>query len=784
MIAEPSVLTPILETPSLYCYYFFSSICLHPIPPVPQHQQTTTRSWTHRLLQPSPLYVPETDALTLFNENAMDKGVVDTVEDHKRKHDNDDDNDDEDPSARPNQAPSKGSKTNKFASENEPVEEPIAEVVIDDVHEDLVLDEDQPQAASQPKKNKTPEWFKQPLRPPTPDPEWNKRQDPLTFDDLMATLIYFSKFVLNGLKIDNLTQDLLLGPAYNLLKGTCSSSIELEYNFQECFNALTEKLDWNNPKGDRYPFDLSKPLPLQEHQGRQIIAVECFFNNDLEILKSSDLTKTYSTLITKTKEARMRNYMVMVILEEIVVKRVDRQLYTFKEGDFVNLHLNDIKDMLLLAVQHKLFHLNNSDIVDLSVALRMFTRSLIVKRRVEDLQLGEIYEDQNQQKRVMRADELYNQNWRDLPRDNPLVSVEVHWYDEKKSKVRNGNNAGGGFKNVLVIGADCISRYVDWKDRKTCVLFGDAASSILVQACDFQGGMVFLVFDMHTDGDAAGLPFTSPPLILSSCRGRDQKHHSRSTIAGAPQAQPEHHLSSSLFVSFSREQPVTKSNEYQMYRIPNDDDQDGNDEDASSLGGFYAVNRRGQVLLATVNESAIVPFVTGQLLRIRDLSVKESAHRKTNNSKLKQQCGGHFTSKMEGPQDFPSDNATDADITKMQLRFSSFHLAGSNLFRSYFSDLLNSQPTYLQQSSLIFGGCSWVSCFYVVSVVSICFRDLKPIVMTKARTLNGGSRSFLLRASATTFAFYENSVVNFYDTSEHSSTRVYSYEESSLPNEA
>ncbi|GKC49669.1 clathrin heavy chain 1 [Tanacetum coccineum] len=35
--------------------------------------------------------------------------------------------------------------------------------------------------------------------------------------------------------------------------------------------------------------------------------------------------------------------------------------------------------------------------------------------------------------------------------------------------------------------------------------------------------------------------------------------------------------------------------------------------EASSVGGFYAVNRRGQVLLATVNESAIVPFVSGQL---------------------------------------------------------------------------------------------------------------------------------------------------------------------------
>nr|GEU81585.1 hypothetical protein [Tanacetum cinerariifolium] len=62
-------------------------------------------------------------------------------------------------------------------------------------------------------------------------------------------------------------------------------------------------------------------------------------------------------------------------------------LYKFKEGDFVDLHLNDIEDMLLLAVQHKLFHLNDNEIVDIIVALRMFTRSLIIKRGVEDLQL-------------------------------------------------------------------------------------------------------------------------------------------------------------------------------------------------------------------------------------------------------------------------------------------------------------------------------------------------------------------------------------------------------------
>lgn len=40
---------------------------------------------------------------------------------------------------------------------------------------------------------------------------------------------------------------------------------------------------------------------------------------------------------------------------------------------------------------------------------------------------------------------------------------------------------GGGFKNVLVIGADALSRYVDWTDRGSCILFGDAAGAVLVQ---------------------------------------------------------------------------------------------------------------------------------------------------------------------------------------------------------------------------------------------------------------------------------------------------------------
>lgn len=50
-------------------------------------------------------------------------------------------------------------------------------------------------------------------------------------------------------------------------------------------------------------------------------------------------------------------------------------------------------------------------------------------------------------------------------------------------------NAGGGFQNVLVIGADALSRYVDWTDRGSCILFGDAAGAVVVQVIAYLPGI-------------------------------------------------------------------------------------------------------------------------------------------------------------------------------------------------------------------------------------------------------------------------------------------------------
>nr|GFB12977.1 hypothetical protein [Tanacetum cinerariifolium] len=63
-----------------------------------------------------------------------------------------------------------------------------------------------------------------------------------TFDDLKGTLVYFFAFVMNDIKINNLAQEILLGPAFKLLKGTRTNYAELEYDFEECYKALSKKI--------------------------------------------------------------------------------------------------------------------------------------------------------------------------------------------------------------------------------------------------------------------------------------------------------------------------------------------------------------------------------------------------------------------------------------------------------------------------------------------------------------------------------------------------------------
>lgn len=61
--------------------------------------------------------------------------------------------------------------------------------------------------------------------------------------------------------------------------------------------------------------------------------------------------------------------------------------------------------------------------------------------------------------------------------------------------------SSGIYKTALVIGADVLSKLIDWTDRGTCVLFGDGAGAVVVQAAD--RGVIGV--KMHSDGTKGGV---------------------------------------------------------------------------------------------------------------------------------------------------------------------------------------------------------------------------------------------------------------------------------------
>jgi len=61
----------------------------------------------------------------------------------------------------------------------------------------------------------------------------------------------------------------------------------------------------------------------------------------------------------------------------------------------------------------------------------------------------------------------------------------------------------GSIKSALVVGSESLSRFVNWRDRSTCILFGDGAGAFVLQASERPGGVYSSV--MHSDGSGGDL---------------------------------------------------------------------------------------------------------------------------------------------------------------------------------------------------------------------------------------------------------------------------------------
>nr|GEV39242.1 hypothetical protein [Tanacetum cinerariifolium] len=211
-----------------------------------------------------------------------------------------------------------------------------------------------------------------------------------SFNELMDTTVDFSAFLMNRLKVDTLTSELLARPTYELMKGSCKSFVELE-------------------------FFLEEPLPLiPNSRGRRVIPFDHFINNDLEYLRGGASSRKHTTFVTKTKAA---DYGHIKWIEDLVprtmgVKNCQQgvcsrclskcRIITVTELQIVKWHNYKHLDWITLGVKsyQKKLNLTKPDMYRFDLKRKESYISYSNPR-------GFIYQNKDKQNRLMRIDELH-----------------------------------------------------------------------------------------------------------------------------------------------------------------------------------------------------------------------------------------------------------------------------------------------------------------------------------------------------------------------------------------
>ncbi|GJZ60250.1 retrovirus-related pol polyprotein from transposon TNT 1-94 [Tanacetum coccineum] len=171
-----------------------------------------------------------------LSELELKKILIDKMESNKRR-------DDEDKDEEPSTGSNRGSKRRRAGKEPESTSAPKEKT-----------------SKTTRKSTKGPNHIT--TKPPTHNHDWNKtlpeahgpvqpwlsslaqiEDSHKSFNELMDTPLDFSAFMMNRLKVNTLTPKLLVGPTFELMKGSCKSLIELEYFFEEVYKATTDQLD-------------------------------------------------------------------------------------------------------------------------------------------------------------------------------------------------------------------------------------------------------------------------------------------------------------------------------------------------------------------------------------------------------------------------------------------------------------------------------------------------------------------------------------------------------------
>ncbi|GKA62131.1 hypothetical protein Tco_0761650 [Tanacetum coccineum] len=260
--------------------------------------------------------------------------------------------------------------------------------------QDMGSDDEDSGSRHIPKVSLNQEWFK-PLsekeRPATPEPAWSIPSSSLPVPNNNWAFSLASSFIPppeNSLLLQT-------GPAYEVVKAFHPDVIHLQFQMEECHKLLTNQVDEGLLR-----YNVSRPLPLGGPPASYGISHWWFKRQQFYIERHSADTNRRAIVRTHMRILSVVRIEVFSLygydyMKKIVLRRADNQEYTIAESDFKDLYPSDFEDLYLLNLQGHLNHLPPKDKKILSTAVNLWIRNLVIRKRVEDFQLGiESYQTQ------------------------------------------------------------------------------------------------------------------------------------------------------------------------------------------------------------------------------------------------------------------------------------------------------------------------------------------------------------------------------------------------------
>ncbi|GKD30484.1 hypothetical protein Tco_1241262 [Tanacetum coccineum] len=202
------------------------------------------------------------------------------------------------------------------------------------------------------------------------------------------------------------------------IEGSLARKEDTHDSFNELMDTPIDFSAFNNPKGQQYPHDLRKPLPLiPNSQGRRVIPFDHFINNNLEYLRGGTSSQTYATSVTKTKAADYRD---AKWIEDLVSKTLE------SAHDVYSRHKIIVVTKLQIVEWHNYKHLDW-----ITVRRNDYKLSIVIQRRMEDLPLG--VESYKKKLNLTRSD-TYRLDLKQLPTYSAYLNTRGFIYQNKDKK--------------------------------------------------------------------------------------------------------------------------------------------------------------------------------------------------------------------------------------------------------------------------------------------------------------------------------------------------------------